>query len=130
MVTGGTIVVRTLWQGKRAPGAKLHALLKQHYDIMEHSSKLLWENAERPHSCTLDKCLPICHTQDVFNACWRMQMTAHAHLAELNEKHRMLERRIEEELARPAADNSKIRQWKREKLKLKDEIAKLSPTRH
>lgn len=57
-------------------------------------------------------------------------MSAPAHLVELNEKHRMLERKIEEELARPAADISKIKQWKHEKLKLKDEIAKLSPTRH
>lgn len=74
--------------------------------------------------------MPICHTQRVFNACWRMQMSATAHLAELAEKHRMLERKIEEEMARPGADVSKIKQWKHEKLKLKDEIAKLSPTRH
>lgn len=58
------------------------------------------------------------------------QMSATAHLAELNEKHRTLERRIAEEMSRPAADISKIMQWKREKLKLKDEIARLSPTRH
>lgn len=57
-------------------------------------------------------------------------MSAVAHLAELNEKHRMLERRIEEEMSRPAADPTKIKQWKREKLKLKDQIAKLGPTRH
>lgn len=57
-------------------------------------------------------------------------MSAVAHLAELTEKHRSLERRIEEELARPAADISKIKQWKQEKLKLKDLIARLSPTRH
>jgi len=57
-------------------------------------------------------------------------MSAPAHLAELNEKHRTLERKIEEEMARPAADTSKIKQWKHEKLKLKDEIAKLTPTHH
>jgi hypothetical protein len=57
-------------------------------------------------------------------------MSAIAHLAELSEKHRSLERKIEEEMARPAADASKIRKWKFEKLKLKDEMLKLSQTRH
>ena len=57
-------------------------------------------------------------------------MSVAAHLAELTEKHRSLERKIEEEMARPSADNVKISQWKREKLKLKDEMLKLSQTRH
>ena len=57
-------------------------------------------------------------------------MSANAHLAELSEKHRSLERKIEEEMARPAADAGKIRKWKFEKLKLKDEMLKLSQTRH
>ena len=61
-------------------------------------------------------------------------MTLASHLAELSEKHRLLERKIEEEMARPGADDSQISQWKREKLRLKDEIAKLQngngQTRH
>jgi hypothetical protein len=58
-------------------------------------------------------------------------MSANGHLAELNEKHRSLERRIAEEMSRPHADDSKIAAWKFEKLKLKDAIVKLSgPTRH
>lgn len=58
-------------------------------------------------------------------------MSVNTHLAELSEKHRMLERKIAEEMTRPAADISKITQWKHEKLKLKDEIAKISrQTRH
>lgn len=57
-------------------------------------------------------------------------MSVAAHLAELTEKHRSLERRIEEEMARPSADSIKISQWKREKLRLKDEMLKLSQTRH
>jgi hypothetical protein len=56
-------------------------------------------------------------------------MSVTAHLAELNEKHKLLERRIEEELARPAADPVKITRWKHEKLKLKDMMTKLG-TRH
>jgi len=52
-------------------------------------------------------------------------MTVAAHLAELTEKHRKLELKIEEELARPGADDTRISRWKREKLKLKDEMAKL-----
>lgn len=58
-------------------------------------------------------------------------MSLSAHLQELSEKHRQLERRIEEEEARPSSDNLTIRRLKQEKLKLKDEIARLgTPTRH
>jgi hypothetical protein len=55
-------------------------------------------------------------------------MSINAHLAELNEKHRSLEKRIAEEMSHPAANTHKIAVWKQEKLKLKDEIAKLSTT--
>lgn len=58
-------------------------------------------------------------------------MTVQTHLAELSEKHRMLERKIAEELSRPSADTRKLSLWKLEKLKLKDEIVKLEgATRH
>ncbi|HVY44189.1 MAG: YdcH family protein [Bacteroidota bacterium] len=58
-------------------------------------------------------------------------MSLAAHLAELSEKHKLLERRIEEELARPGSNDLEITRMKREKLKLKEEIAKLqSQTRH
>lgn len=56
-------------------------------------------------------------------------MSLNAHLSELSEKHKLLERRIEQELARPARDDARLRRLKSEKLKLKDEIARLS-TRH
>jgi hypothetical protein len=55
-------------------------------------------------------------------------MTVAAHLAELSEKHRLLDVKIQEELARPAADENRISQWKREKLRLKDEMTKLQRT--
>jgi len=57
-------------------------------------------------------------------------MALNAHLAELSEKHRLLERRIEQEMSRPARDDVRLRRLKSEKLKLKDEIARLSSTRH
>jgi len=61
-------------------------------------------------------------------------MTLAAHLAELSERHRLLERKIQEELARPGGDDTQITRWKLEKLKLKDEMAKLQSkngaTRH
>ena len=53
-------------------------------------------------------------------------MSFNGHLTELNEKHRTLERKIAEEMSRPAADTFKIALWKQEKLKLKDEITKLA----
>ena len=53
-------------------------------------------------------------------------MSLHAHLAELSEKHKLLDRRIEEELSRPGSSDAEITRLKLEKLKLKDEINRLS----
>jgi len=52
-------------------------------------------------------------------------MALDAHLVELSERHRALDRKIEEELGRPQADTLKIAEWKRLKLRLKDEIERL-----
>jgi hypothetical protein len=52
-------------------------------------------------------------------------MALDAHLVELSEKHRALDRKIEEEQARPTADPLKITEWKRQKLRLKDEMERL-----
>ncbi len=59
-------------------------------------------------------------------------MSLSAHLAELSEKHRVLERRIEAEQGRPGSSDQEIRRLKLEKLRLKEEIAKLQTknTRH
>jgi hypothetical protein len=66
--------------------------------------------------------------------CFNLQpedmMALSAHLNELSEKHRQLEVRIAEEAARPLTDTVKLNRLKLEKLKLKDEITKLSQTRH
>jgi hypothetical protein len=40
----------------------------------------------------------------------------------------MLELKIREEMAHPGANETQIGQWKREKLRLKDEMAKLQRT--
>jgi hypothetical protein len=52
-------------------------------------------------------------------------MALDAHLVELSERHRILDRKIEEELARPIADDLKIAELKRQKLRLKDEMERL-----
>jgi hypothetical protein len=58
-------------------------------------------------------------------------MAMAAHLAELSEKHRILKERIEHEMARPGSDDAEIRRLKQEKLKLKDQIERLTAeTRH
>lgn len=59
-------------------------------------------------------------------------MALSAHLAELSEKHQMLERKLQEELARPGADEVQISRLKKEKLRIKDEMSKLKDdsTRH
>jgi len=59
-----------------------------------------------------------------------MPLSAH-HLTELSEKHRQLEQRIQEEMARPGVDELHISQLKKEKLRIKDEMTKLQDeTRH
>lgn len=79
----------------------------------------------------LDKALRICHNPNVSNSDKEGMMALQAHLQELSEKHRLLERRIQEEMARPGSSDADIRRLKQEKLKLKDEIVRLeSDTRH
>lgn len=58
-------------------------------------------------------------------------MSLPAHLSELTEKHKLLERRIDEAIARPSSDDAEIRRLKQEKLRLKDEIHRLKQqTKH
>ena len=58
-------------------------------------------------------------------------MALSGHLAELSEKHRLLEQKIQEELARPSSDDIRVIRLKKEKLKIKDEMIKLqSDVRH
>lgn len=52
-------------------------------------------------------------------------MAVSAHLAELSERHRVLEQKLEEALTHPSIDTLELTQLKREKLKLKDAISKL-----
>jgi len=52
-------------------------------------------------------------------------MALDAHLVELSERHRALDRKIAEEQGRPTADTLKIAEWKRQKLRLKDEMERL-----
>ena len=57
-------------------------------------------------------------------------MTLAGHLAELSEKHRMLETKIQEELSRPGSDDLQIIRLKKEKLKIKEEMTKLQGNSH
>ncbi len=52
-------------------------------------------------------------------------MSVTAHLSELVEKHRALERSIEEEMSRPYADTVRVSEMKKKKLRLKEEIERL-----
>jgi hypothetical protein len=52
-------------------------------------------------------------------------MSIQADLAQLEQQHRALEREIEEALSHPGSDDLKLREMKRRKLHLKDEIARL-----
>jgi hypothetical protein len=52
-------------------------------------------------------------------------MALQSHLAELERRHKALEREIEQELTHPAGDDLKLVELKRKKLLLKDEIERL-----
>ncbi len=52
-------------------------------------------------------------------------MSLQAHISELEAKHKALKEEIEEELAHPSSDDLHIAELKRQKLRLKDEIARL-----
>lgn len=57
-------------------------------------------------------------------------MSLQSHLTELRRKHEMLSSRIETEQKRPGSDDLTIATMKKEKLKLKEEIARLSTELH
>jgi hypothetical protein len=57
-------------------------------------------------------------------------MSLSSHLTELRRKHESLSRLIEDEAAHPSVDSLKLTELKREKLRLKDEIARLEHTSH
>lgn len=60
-------------------------------------------------------------------------MSIESHLAELEKKHRAIEREIETELMHPSSDEVKLSSLKRKKLKIKDEMVRLTspePTIH
>ena len=67
----------------------------------------------------------VCHHKRVVKSLAEDWMSLSTHLSELSEKHKLLERRIAESMARPSTDELEIRRLKREKLKLKDRISEL-----
>lgn len=52
-------------------------------------------------------------------------MSLSSHISQLRQKHEALDRRIEEAARRPGTDDLEITAMKRQKLQLKEEIAKL-----
>jgi len=52
-------------------------------------------------------------------------MAMESHLAELERRHQMLEKELEEAQAHPGADSLELAELKRKKLLVKDEIARL-----
>lgn len=52
-------------------------------------------------------------------------MALDAHIDELSGKHRALDRLIQEEIAKPSSDSLKVAELKRQKLLLKDRMARL-----
>jgi hypothetical protein len=79
----------------------------------------------------LDKSSAIWHTQCPENLMTtEEQMALDAHVNELSDKHRALEKQILYEMARPSADGLKLSRLKREKLQIKDEIEKLTHVSH
>jgi hypothetical protein len=57
-------------------------------------------------------------------------MAIEARLRELGVRHQTLERAIEDETGRPAADATRVKELKRQKLRLKEEIEHLRSRSH
>jgi hypothetical protein len=57
-------------------------------------------------------------------------MAIEARIRELGVRHQSLERAIEEEVSRPAADAVRLRELKRKKLRLKEEMESLKSRPH
>ena len=57
-------------------------------------------------------------------------MAIEARIRELGVKHHALERAIEEEISRPAADSMRLAELKRKKLRLKEEMETLRSQVH
>ena len=56
-------------------------------------------------------------------------MSLQGHLAELERRHKALERELEAARVHPAIDELRLKELKRKKLQLKDEIERLRPNR-
>ena len=57
-------------------------------------------------------------------------MATDARLRELGVRHQSLERAIEDEMSRPAADSDRLRELKRQKLRLKEDMESLKAQAH
>ena len=57
-------------------------------------------------------------------------MAIEARIRELGVRHQSLERAIQDELGRPAADGDRLKDLKRQKLKLKEEMESLRAKPH
>ena len=57
-------------------------------------------------------------------------MAIEARIRELGVRHQTLERAIEDELSRPYADDGKLKDLKRQKLRLKEELESLKSKTH
>ena len=57
-------------------------------------------------------------------------MSIDARIRELGMRHQSLERLIEDEMSRPVADSDRLRDLKRQKLRLKEEMESLKAQAH
>lgn len=57
-------------------------------------------------------------------------MAVDARIRELGSRHQSLERMIQDEMRRPSADEIKLKEWKRQKLRLKEEMESLRAQVH
>jgi len=57
-------------------------------------------------------------------------MAIEARIRELGVRHQTLERAIQDELGRPAADGDRLKELKRQKLRLKEEMESLKAKPH
>jgi hypothetical protein len=73
-----------------------------------------------------DSTAGLCSTGYVNDIERRTTMSVSAHLDELRRKHEFLSHQVEEEQRHPSSDDLRITEMKKQKLRLKEEITRLS----
>jgi hypothetical protein len=123
------IVLARLTLGPRVLARPRCDIFERHTEYLLYAAEFplfLLENAALHNKSQIDTLSRSCHTFVVrLKSDEETRYMATTQLSELEQRHRMLEDEIAEELQHPSTDDFKLAELKRRKLQVKDEIARL-----